>query len=221
MVREIKKAFSEKANQSIAVQQSKYMKNQFPFYGLKSPIRKEIQRPFLVKSNLPEKQEVLKIVDQLWAAPQRELHYFAMELLFKYKKEFVKDDIDFFERLIVKNAWWDSIDFIAPKIIGAYFLKFPEERKQTVDRWIKSGNVWLQRSAILFQLKYKDCVDKKLLTYVIDQLKDEKEFFIRKAIGWILREVSKRDPDWVMTFVRSHHLQPLSEREALKVIRSK
>lgn len=219
MVEELKKAFQEKGDATIAEQQSAYMKNRFPFYGLKSPVRKELQRPFLLKKSLPEKNEAFAIVNELWQSPERELHYFAMELLFKYKKSYQKGDLVFFEQLLLKNSWWDSIDFIAPKIVGAYFLKFPSERKEVVDRWIESENIWLQRSAILFQLKYKDKVDKELLTYVIDKLKGEKEFFIRKAIGWILREISKSDPEWVKIFVSSSNLQPLSQKEALKIIK--
>ncbi|MGM0479215.1 MAG: DNA alkylation repair protein [Bacteroidota bacterium] len=138
--------------------------------------------------------------------------------MFRYKKHYQNRDITFFESLITEHSWWDSIDFIAPKIVGAHFLMFPEERRGKVDRWIKSGNIWLQRSAVLFQLKYKDKLDRELLSHIIHQLKDEKEFFIRKAIGWMLREYSKVDADWVQQFLRNTRLQPLSEREALKWI---
>ncbi len=218
MVEEVLSLFAQEGNIKIAKQQSAYMKNKFAFFGIKSPTRKEIQRPFLEKKNLPEKGEGFNIVENLWMEPQRELHYFAMELMYRYRKEFEKEDLHFIEELILQNSWWDSIDFIAPKILGEYFLRFPKERKHAVDRWILSDNIWLQRSAILFQLKYKDSLDKDLLTYVIDQLKDEKEFFIRKAIGWVLREYSKVNPVWVKEFVLSNELQPLSEKEALKYI---
>lgn len=76
-----------------------------------------------------------------------------MELLYNYKKDFKEGDLEFLEYLIQNNLWWDSIDYIAPRIVGDYFLKFPEKRKETIDRWIKSNIIWLQRSAILFQLK--------------------------------------------------------------------
>lgn len=207
-----------RSNPEIARQQSVYMQHRFSFFGIQSPLRKSIQSPFLLKKNLPEKQEGFKVVAELWEAPQRELHYVAMELLFRYKKHYENRDITFFESLITEHSWWDSIDFIAPKIVGAHFLMFPEERGGKVDRWIKSGNIWLQRSAVLFQLKYKDKLDRELLSHIIHQLKDEKEFFIRKAIGWMLREYSKVDADWVQQFLRNTRLQPLSEREALKWI---
>ncbi len=218
MVKEVLSLFTQQGNIEIAKQQSAYMKNKFTFFGIKSPIRNELQRPFLQKKNLPKKVEGFKVVETLWMEPQRELHYFAMELLQRYNKEFEKEDLQFFEELIIQNSWWDSIDFIAPKILGEYFLMFPEGRKEAIDRWINSNNIWLQRCALLFQLKYKETMDKELLIHVIDKLKMEKEFFIRKAIGWILREYSKSNPTWVKQFVAKNQLQPLSEKEALKVI---
>tara|TARA_B100000508_G_scaffold140085_1_gene139927 strand:- start:7261 stop:7926 length:666 start_codon:yes stop_codon:yes gene_type:complete len=220
MINELKKEFLRYSNPEVAKQQSAYLKDQFSFYGLKSPERRSIQKSFLIKKNLPGKSEAFEIIAELWEMPERELHYFAMELLLKYHKEYSKEDIGFFEKLIISNSWWDSIDVIAPKILGSFFLKFPELRESAVDRWIKSGNIWLQRSAVLFQLKYKEKMDKELLTSIIDRLKNEKEFFIRKAIGWVLREASKRDPDWVLEFVDSYDLQPLSKKEALKIIKT-
>jgi 3-methyladenine DNA glycosylase AlkD len=215
---EIKEVFTKNSNESIALQQAAYMKNNFEFFGLKSPIRKALQRPFLIKKNLPSKEVAFQLVQDLWNEPQRELHYFAMELLFKYNNEYEKEDVKFFEKLISENSWWDSIDFISPNILGVYFKKFPEMRKETVERWLKSENFWLQRSTLLFQLKYKEELDTELLTYVIDRLKHEKEFFIRKAIGWILREYSKVNPGWVTKYVEQTTLQPLSRKEALKVV---
>jgi 3-methyladenine DNA glycosylase AlkD len=215
---EIKEVFSKNSNESIAWGQSAYLKNNFEFFGLKSPKRKELQRPFLIKKNLPCKEVAFQLVQDLWNEPQRELHYFALEILFKYKNEYQKEDLKFFEKLITENSWWDSIDFIAPNILGVYFKKFPGMRKETIGGWLESENIWLQRSALLFQLKYKEELDKALLTYVIDRLNNEKEFFIRKAIGWILREYSKVNPDWVTKYVEKTTLQPLSRKEALKVI---
>lgn len=221
MIEKIKSEFQKNGKSEIAKQQASYLKNKFEFYGLKSPERKTIQRPFLVKQNLPEKDQAFKIISELWKEPQRELHYFAIELLLKYKKVFEKSDLEFIEELIQKNSWWDSVDSLAPNAVGAYFQKYPEQRSEIIDRWIESGNIWLKRTAILFQLKYREKTDKKLLVYIIDKLKEEKEFFIRKAIGWILREVSKREPEWVRSFVEETDLQPLSRKEALKFIEKK
>lgn len=113
-------------------------------------------------------------------------------------------------------SWWDTIDVIAPKILGSWFKRYPEHIKPTITRWLKSDNIWLQRSCVLFQLKYKEKTNTQLLSSVIDQLKDSKEFFLRKSIGWVLREYAKTDAEFVKDFVNSRELSPLSRREATK-----
>ncbi len=212
--------FEQASNPEIAKGQEAYMKNKYLFFGLKTPYRRDLQKPFLLKSSLPKKKEAFKIVKDLWNEPQRELHYFAQEFFAKYMKNFDKDDLEIMEWMIVRNSWWDTIDFIATKPLAEYFKKFPEKRKNAVDCWLKSDNIWLQRSALLFQLKYKKDTDLELLTYVILELADSKEFFIKKAIGWILREYSKTDEKWVLEFVRNNELQGLSRREAVRLIRN-
>ena len=100
-----------------------------------------------------------------------------------------------------------------------YFKLYPEQRQIYVKNWLASGNFWLQRSAILFQLKYKDQVDTEMLSHVITSLLGSKEFFINKAIGWMLREYSKTNPSWVVNFAERHKLEKLSQKEALKLIK--
>lgn len=211
---------SENSNAQIAQQQSAYMKNKFEFFGLKAPKCREIYKPFLAKNALPQKDEAIAIAKELYAQPQRELHYFAMELMFKYKKVYDISDISWIEFLITHNSWWDTVDYIADKIAGAYLAKFPEQISPVTQQWVKTGNIWLQRSALLFQLKYKDETDTDLLENYIEELAHEKEFFIRKAIGWVLREYAKTDAYWVRNFVHTNEdkLSGLSVREALKNI---
>jgi 3-methyladenine DNA glycosylase AlkD len=209
------------ADASIAAQQKAYLKDQFEAFGLKSPQRREVQKPFLAKAHLPPKAEAIAIVKALWNKPQREFHYIAQELLEKYLKQFETADIDLLEWLIVHQSWWDTIDFIAPRLVGGYMKMYPDERHACIDKWLASGNIWLQRSCVLFQLKYKKDLDTDFLTYVIGQLLGSNEFFINKAIGWILRDYSRIDPDWVSDFV--HHtegLSALSRREALRLMKS-
>ena len=201
-----------------AVRQKAYMKDHFEFYGLTSPLRKEIQRPYLLRSNLPSKKKLNSIVKTLWNKPERELQYFSQELVFKYAKNYEKRDITFFEYMITTKSWWDTVDYIASNILGSYFKKYPETREDYVDRWIASNNIWLQRSALLFQLKYKENVDTELLSKIIISLLGSKEFFINKAIGWSLRQYGKFDPEWVIDFVEGTPLENLSRREALKLI---
>ncbi len=214
----LEREFEKNKNAKIALQQKAYLRNQFEFYGITTPKRKEIQQPFFIKAFLPKKSELTEIVKILWQKPQREYHYFAQELVFKYIKQLEEKDILLLEYMVTHNSWWDTVDFIANKLMGAYFKAFPEKRKFYVQKWLQSDNLWLQRSALLFQLKYKQDVDTKLLGSIIHSLIGSKEFFINKAIGWILREYSKTNPKWVIDFVNKTALSHLSKKEAVRLI---
>ncbi|MFK5982192.1 MAG: DNA alkylation repair protein [Flavobacteriaceae bacterium] len=216
----LEQEFKNNKNVEIAMGQKAYMKNRFDFFGLKSPIRKELQNPFLLKTNLPKKEELEFVIKSLWKQPEREVQYFAQELLQKYAKQYEKNDIDLFEYIITQKSWWDTVDYIASNILGSYFIKLPDQRKQYVKKWIASNNMWLQRSAILFQLKYKENVDTQLLSFSINSLLGSKEFFINKAIGWSLRQYGKYNPDWVLDFVEKTALENLSKREAIRLLNS-
>lgn len=211
--------FWKNANPEIAIGQKAYMKNQFEFYGIKTPVRRKIQKPFLIKEYLPPKNELEKIVKTLWKKPQREYQYFAQELTEKYNEQFDKSDIELFEYVITHKSWWDTIDFIAPKLVGKYFIIYPEQRDVTIKKWIASENIWLQRASILFQLNYKNELDTEFLVYVINSLLGSKEFFINKAIGWILRQYSRTNPDWVINFTNNTQLDRLSYKEAVRLIK--
>lgn len=211
--------FNKHANPELATKQEAYMRNKFKTYGIKTDDRRVIQKPFLAKEFLPNKSELETIVKTLWNKPQREFQYFAQELSFKYIKNTEKSDIALFEFMVANKSWWDTVDFIAVKLIGNYFKAFPELRKTYIDKWIASENIWLQRSALLFQLKYKTALDPEVMAYTIKPLLGSKEFFINKAIGWILREYSRTNPDWVLEFVDRTELSNLSEKEAIRHIK--
>ena len=206
------------SNSKIAKEQKAYMRNQFEFYGIKSPLRREIQKPFLAKSFLPPKTELEEIVKALWNKPQREYQFTAQELAFKYTQQFDKIDIALLEFMVTHKSWWDTVDYIAVKLIGAYFTRFPEQLDSFIDRWLASGNIWLQRCCLLYQLKSKDKMDTQRLQYIIQKLLGSKEFFINKAIGWVLREYSRTNPKWVREFTENNDLANLSRREALRLM---
>ncbi len=211
--------FTRVANSEIAEGQKAYMKHKFEFFGIQAPKRREIQRPFLRKEYLPDKADALLLIRQLWNEPQRELQYFGMDMIFKYQRELEKEDIEFLEFLITHKSWWDTVDFLAAHPVGAYLKKFPEARGYLVDSWLDSGNMWLQRTCLIYQLKYKEELDTVELESTIERLNGGKEFFINKAIGWILREYSKTDPEWVISYVNRVELHPMSRREAMKRIK--
>lgn len=208
----------KKANVNIAIEQSNYMRNEFQFFGIKTPLRRDIQKPFFKLSELPPKSEMLQIVRSLWIQPQRECQYSAQEFAYRYLKHSKKNDIELYIYMATHKSWWDTIDFIAIKLIGHYFKVYPELRKTYINDWISSKNLWLQRCALLFQIKYKNNLDTTLLEHVIAHLSHTQEFFIDKAIGWVLREYSKTNAKWVRNFVSKTDLSVLSQKEALRLI---
>ena len=216
----LKEAFEKNANPENAIRMKAYMKNKFEYFGIKSPERKEIVKSFLKTYGMPQSNEIFNIVKELWDLPQREFQYFAMNLVEKFINKHDKNIIVLFEFMIANKQWWDTIDFIASNLVGKLFLKFTEMIIPYTSKWMESGDMWFQRTAILFQLKYKKNTDLDLLFNYISQLYGSKEFFINKAIGWSLREYSKTDPEAVKLFVtnNSHSLANLSRREALKRI---
>jgi len=204
-----------------AVSMEKYMRNRFKFFGIKSPLRKELFREFIRKNAYPPKKEMDEICRELYSLPEREFHYFAMEMVEKNLRKFNKEDYKLFEFMIVSNAWWDTVDFIAAGILGRFFRMVPDFVTKLTKEWMDSGNIWLQRSCILFQLKYKKDTDTELLYSFIEKLTSSNEFFIQKSIGWALREYSKVNPLEVLRFTERTELKPLSRREALRIIKKK
>ncbi|MDQ3073589.1 MAG: DNA alkylation repair protein [Bacteroidota bacterium] len=196
--------FQSHANAETALWSENYMRGQFHFYGLSSPVRRELQKQFFKEFGLPSRANLEDIVRDLWQRPHREYQYFGMELLGKFVKHLRRNDILFFEELITHKSWWDTIDYIAPNLVGAWFREFPKQGNEYIDKWLSGDNIWLKRTAIIFQLKYKKNTDTELLFRIINKLAEEREFFIRKAIGWSLREYSKADPEAVVRFVEKN-----------------
>lgn len=211
-------AYEEAANENAAFYMSKYMKNKFPYYGISSVPRKAIQSEFLKKYGFPSIDTLNNITLELWNADQREYQYFAMELVEKMMKKADNNAINLYEYMIVNRSWWDTVDLIAARIVGSHFKKFPELILPLTQEWMDSENIWLQRTCLLFQLKYKKQTDTNLLYGFIVRLANSNEFFIKKAIGWVLREYSKTNPEAVIQFVNNHYISPFSKKEAFKVI---
>jgi 3-methyladenine DNA glycosylase AlkD len=218
-INNLKAEFEANANTIVAKGQKAYMKNHFDFYGIKTPVRRELQRPFLVKEYLPPKKELPSLIKTLWNMPEREFQLFGQELVQKYVKLLEEKDIELLEYMIKHKSWWDTVDFIAVKLVGAYFKLYPQHRNKITKKWMASENIWLQRTVILFQLEYKKTTDVDFLSQNIQKLLGSKEFFINKAIGWILRQYSKTNPQWVKNFVAKTDLHSLSRKEALRLMK--
>jgi len=218
---EIVELYNQNANREIAQPMEAYMKHMFPFYGVKRPQRNELQRAFFKQYGLPKADELAELTRGLWAMPQRELHYFAMDLLVKLRKRLPEDFIIVLEEMIINNSWWDTVDLIAGKLVSVHFQRFPHLRDKWIGKWRKSDNIWLRRTCLLFQLHHKEATDVVLLFSLIRENLGSKEFFINKAIGWSLREYSKTDAKVVIDFVENTELTNLSKREALKWLKNK
>jgi len=196
---------------------AKYMKDQFPFLGIPKPDRVRLSRAFS-KNAKKEKTIDWELVARLWDLPEREFQYVALDYLQALKNYLLSEDIDRLQLLITTKSWWDTVDLLASNIVGPLCLRNEELIHSHILRWAESENIWLARSAILFQLKFKDKTDPELLEHIILKNSNSKEFFINKAIGWVLREYSKTNREWVRDFVNQHPLSRLSLREASKYL---
>ncbi len=203
-----------------APQQQAYMKSQMPFLGVVVPQCRRIAAAAFRAHPLPDADSWEAAILGLWRqAAFREERYAAVELLNQPRcsRWIEPRRVPMIEELVVTGAWWDYVDAIAGRAMGTMLVGHPQPTKSLLRGWARSDNVWKRRTAILAQLRSKQATDRKLLTDVIEPSIDEQELFLRKGIGWALREFSKTDPEWVLEFVDAHgSLSVLSRREALK-----
>lgn len=204
------------ANPAEAAPMSHYMRDQFPFLGLKTPARATLLKTFIAANGLPPLTDLEPILKALWALSEREYQYSALALLDKLTKKLPADAVDWLEYLITHKSWWDTVDLLAGHAVAVHFQRYLAVCDATVAAWRTSDNFWLRRTTLLFQLHYKAKTDVELLFSLIRENLDSKEFFIQKAIGWALREYSKTDAPAVVDFVQATALPSLSAREALK-----
>ena len=211
--------FQEKSNSENAVEMAKYMRNHFSFFGIKTEERRVIFKYIWKENQVEVKKNPREIALKLFSKTERELQYCAIEIIIKQLKgKYKKDDIKLIEKLLITNSWWDSVDTIAKNILGKYLIEYPLETEKVIQRFSNSENMWLNRSAILFQLGYKQKTNFEILKSECEKHKKSNEFFIQKAIGWALREYGKTNPEAVRNFVANGNLKPLSTKEALKNI---
>lgn len=209
------KAFAHEANEDIAHQQRRYMRNQFDYYGLKAPRWLALVKEHLHTYGPVIPQELPAFIELCFDDPYRELQYAAIEITQHMQKNLGPSAIEFIESMILTKSWWDTVDWLA-KLAGIHFKNYPQHKLPITRRWMDSQNMWLQRSAVIFQLLYRHETDFKLLTRYILELSSSREFFLQKACGWALRQYSKYESQAVIDFTEQHRLPPLTCREALK-----
>jgi 3-methyladenine DNA glycosylase AlkD len=200
-----------------AVSMSAYMRNQFPFLGIPLPAQRALVRPVLASLPRPNEADVDAVVRRLWARPEREYQYVGAGYAVRAINVCGPGFLATLEFAITTKSWWDTVDELASHAVGALVLPHPELVVR-MDAWIDAPDFWLARTALLHQLRYKDRTDAdRLFAYCRTRAADT-EFFIRKAIGWALREYTKTDEAAVRRFLdeMGDRLSGLSRREALK-----
>lgn len=217
MPEELIAAFYANGNEAKAGFMAAYMKDRFPFLGLTKPERTALQRDFLRRAKKAATVD-WELVDRLWALPEREFQYLAADYLETVRGRVAAGDIGRLAGLVTTKSWWDTVDGLAAIVVGDLCARHPELVGSRIVRWSAGDNIWLARTAILFQLKYKEKTDTEVLGLVIRNTCGTKEFFLNKAIGWALREYSKTDREWVRAFIAGHRLHPLSVREGSKYL---
>ncbi|MFF1710207.1 DNA alkylation repair protein [Streptomyces sp. NPDC058268] len=209
--------YAASADPARAAQAQAYMKDIAPFLGLPTPLRRELSRTVLAGLPRPDEADCAAIALRCWELPEREYAYFAVDHLRRHVKRLSSGFLPVARHLVTTVSWWDTVDALAAHVVGGLVAADPE-LKAAMDAWIGDEDLWVARTALLHQLRYKDATDsERLFAYCLRQ-SGHPDFFIRKAIGWCLREYAKTDPDAVRGFVERERgrLAPLSVREALK-----
>ena len=197
------------------------MKSEMPYRGVSLPEVRRLCRPLIAAHPLDTAGEFEHTTRQLFMqATFREERYAAVFLARdrRYRSMQTPDRIPLYRELVVAGAWWDTVDEIASNLIGPILLEQPDRVRPVVATWITDDDRWLRRTSLIAQLTAGDRTDLDLLTAAIDANAADRDFFLRKAIGWALRQYARTDPDWVRRFVddREDQLSGLSKREACK-----
>lgn len=216
-IEDLKKTFEEKTDKDNAIQMAKYLRNQFVFYGLKSPARRDAYHQIL-KDEKKKKQIDWDLLNEAWNDEHREMQYFVCDYLIAMKKYVTYEDLFKIEHYVRTKQWWDTIDSLI-KVYGYVGLEDKRVDQLMLD-WSKDPDKWVRRVAIEHQLLRKDKMNTQLLSQILENNLDSDEFFINKAIGWALRDYSKTNPDWVGNFIENHydHLAKLSITEGSKYL---
>ncbi len=198
-----------------------YMKSALPYYGVASPAARVIFRDVLATHPLPDRHTWLATVHALWDDASHREEWYAALAVVRYSRYAAYRDaaaLPLYRHLATTGAWWDVVDDVATHLVGPLLIDHPEVVGPGLREWATDDDRWLRRTAVIAQVGAKDRTDLDLLSHAIESNLDDRDFFLRKAIGWALRQHARTDPDWVRAFVAAHddRLSGLSRREALK-----
>ena len=214
-------ALSPLADPGRALAMKAYMKQRYDFLGIPTPARRRALKPLLATLNTADADVLLEVAGQLWAMPEREFQYAAIDILAKFSRKLELDHVPAMLELAQQKSWWDTVDGLAG-VIGdiLYRWRHSQEMEKLVEAALIHPDLWVRRIAMLHQLRWKSDTDAARLFRFATTLAPESDFFIRKAIGWALRDYSWHQPHAVREFVdrMGEELSPLSRREALRAM---
>jgi 3-methyladenine DNA glycosylase AlkD len=213
MIEAIRRELAARADPAKAPEMQRYMKSAMPFLGVQKAGRTAVARAVFPAHPLDGFDAWRDTVLTLWrGATYREERYLAIALARdrRYREQRTVAALPLYEELIVTGAWWDFVDEVAIRLVGELDVA------DVMRRWAADGDMWRRRTAIIHQIARRQATDVALLFDCIEPNRADREFFIRKAIGWALREYAKVDPDAVTRYCATHELMDLSRREALR-----
>jgi 3-methyladenine DNA glycosylase AlkD len=200
-----------------AEQMAAYMKGHFVFLGVTAGDRRSATKELIKAARAMEPDDLVELATACWAEPEREFHYVGMDALRAGAVHLRASDLGAIRGFITKTPWWDTVDSLAVHTVGTMVTNHAE-LVDDMDDWIESDDIWIARTAILHQLLYRERTDVNRLFTYCEMRMDDTDFFMRKAIGWALRQYARTDPEAVASFVKQHEedLSGLTKREALK-----
>jgi 3-methyladenine DNA glycosylase AlkD len=221
LLRSLRAELKRIADPAKAPQMQAYMKSAMPYHGVPAPLLRQTCKSVFADLEFTHASGWRTQVSSLWQeAKFREERYGAIHLSgHRLARDFqTPGAMKLYEEMIVSGAWWDYVDTLAVHRVGPILAAHPEAMKKKMLAWSKSNDMWKRRTAIICQIGFKEAVDLELLYRCIEPSMDSKEFFLRKAIGWALRQVAWTDPKEITRYVRRHRdrLSGLSQREALR-----
>lgn len=214
----LRSALASHADPEKARQMRAYMKQRFAFFGVPTPIRRSSVSPGIRSlGKTPDADWLVALADALWAFDERECQYVAVDLLVKFAEGLEPRHEPQLASLVRTKSWWDTVDLLAARVYGALCRNAPELRAR-LDGYARHEDPWLRRVAILHQLHYGAGTDRARLAETLEANLGAGDFFIRKAMGWALRQFARTDPEWVRGWVAAHsgQISGLTRREALK-----
>lgn len=217
LVQVVQTGLAERAVPANVAPMQAYLKTDMPFYGVKKPEQRQVRR--LAKSIRPGTgSEYVAGVRALWDLPHREEKYLAIDWARDQRRFVSRAALPLYLQMIREGGWWDLVDVIASHLVGEVWRADRDHVGPLADAWIEDDDLWVRRTAIIGQLRHKHQTDVDRLFAYCEACAHERDFFIRKAIGWALRQHGRTDPDAVRAFVErmGEGLSGLSRREALK-----